>query len=406
MKFYKNKIIDLIKKLTPYLLFLKRKDIDVSEVQKILINSLYFRGDTIFHIPVFQALRYLFPNAQIDLWVKSRNYEIVKNNPCFSNIIVFDHFKTADYNEKVNLELNNKINFIKSIRKNRYDLYIDLTGKYSTGILALLGRFKYSAGINYHGFGFCYNKYYELDTSHIEGHLIDKYLSVIKNIFDINDTDWNNLLKVIRSIPYLYTDAETKQMVDEELRRRNITKDKPLICLHTTAGWKAKEMDSDKFASLIKNLAKSGKYHILIVGDKSDMKKLAEIQSFLGSSFNINNMFLSLPLNGTIELINRADLLIGSDSAPLQIAGVVNTSSIALFGPTNPEFIRPRGKNHLVVYHELYCSASKNEQFCTRNAGKTCATIDCMKNIAVKEIMEKIDFLLKNETTLFNKTSN
>jgi ADP-heptose:LPS heptosyltransferase len=133
---------------------------------------------------------------------------------------------------------------------------------------------------------------------------------------------------------------------------------------------------------------------LVIIGTETDYPKLNQIQSFLKSSIDIKDVFVTLPMNATIELIRRSDLLIGSDSAPLHIAGGVNTPSIGLFGPTNPEFSKPRGKNHTVIYYKLFCSASESEQFCTRDAGRTCPTIDCMKSITVKEIMEKAELIL------------
>ncbi len=337
-------------------------------------------------------LRLIFPDAQIDIWTKSRNLGIVKNNPVFNEILVFDNIKTADYNEVNKIDFWPKLSFLKRIRKQKYDLYIDLTGKYSTALIAALGNFRYSAGINYHGFGFCYNKFYELDTATAAGHLIDKYMSIARNIFSIGDSEWRGLLTQVRNRPYLYTDNRSVDLAEEERRRLQIKK--PLVCVHLTAGWKAKELPSRIFATLFEELLSEDRIDLLIIGTESDKQKLAEIQSNMRNSFDLEKRFVVLPIKATIELIRSADLLIGSDSAPLHIAGAVDTPSIALFGPTNPEFSRPRGEKHMVVYHRLYCSASDSEQFCTRNAGKSCPTIDCMNNIQTSEIMDKVYILL------------
>lgn len=399
-KALRYKIILFFKKISLKLLFLKKKEIEKRRVNKILINSLYFIGDTIFHTPLFEALKYLFPDSEIDIWVKSRNYDVVKLNPVFSNIIIFDNIKTADYNEKNKFDLFKKLSFIKLIRQNKYDLYLDLTGKYSTALIALLGNFKYSAGINYHGFGFCYNKYVDINTSNEPGHLIDKYTGIIKDIFSLNEDEWNTMNSIISDKPYLYTDSVSKSLAEKELYNLNYLSGKPLICLHITAGWKAKEMDSDKFAQLIKLLIGSEKYNVVIIGTPGDKNKLMEIQAYLKDFIDLNKIFLSLPLLASIEIIKKSDLFIGADSAPLHIAGAVDTPSIALFGPTNPEFSKPRGVNHLVVYHKLFCSSSDSEQFCTRNAGKSCPAIDCMWKIEISEIITKIEYLLNNLNVL------
>jgi len=190
----------------------------------------------------------------------------------------------------------------------------------------------------------------------------------------------------------LYTDDKSVSLAAEERKKRHTGK--PLVCVHLTAGWKAKELPSRSFASLFEVLLSDNRFDTLIIGTESDRSKLIEIQSYMSKSFDLEKRFVVLPIQAAIELIRSADLLIGSDSAPLHIAGAVDTSSIALFGPTNPEFSSPRGEKHMVVYHRLYCSASDSEQFCTRNAGKSCPTIDCMNNIETSEIMEKVYLLL------------
>ena len=399
MKEIRNILISIFKKVNKKLLFIRKKEIDLKEVDYILINSLYFIGDTIFHTPVFELLREIFPKAKIDIWVKSRSFEVVRYNPVFNEIIVFDNIKTADYNEINKLDLWKKLSFLKMIRSKKYDLYIDLTGKYSTALLALLGNMKYSAGINYHGFGFCYNKYYELDTSNTKGHLIDKYMNVVKNIFSLDEDYWYRLNSKISNKPYLYTVANSSALVNEMLERDLAFSEKPLICIHVSAGWKAKELNAHKIGLLSEKIFSGGKYELILIGSEADRAKLSEIQDAISDAdIDISRLFYSLPLLSTIELIKRTDLFIGADSAPLHISGAVGTPSIALFGPTNPEFSKPIGKDNIVMYNKLYCSAGENEQFCTRNAGKSCSTLDCMESINVEILYGQIEtFFDKNK---------
>ena len=398
MKKIRNILISIFKKIDSRIVFLRKKEINQGEIHTILVNSLYFIGDAIFHTPVFEILRLMFPDAKIDLWTKSRNLDIVKNNPVFNEIILFDNIKTADYNEVNKFDLIKKLKFLKKIRKKKYDLYIDLTGKYSTALIALLGNFRYSAGINYHGFGFCYNKYYDLNTSNKPGHLIDKYLSVVQNIFSMNEQNWNNLRTKVQNRPYIYADEKIKKDFELFLEQNVYLKDKPLVLIHISAGWKAKELSAEKIAGLSGLIINSGKYNLFLIGSENDRAKLKEMQkSFPGGKIDLEKYFLSRPLMFTVELIRYADVLVGADSAPLHIAGALNTPTVALFGPTNPEFSKPRGEFHEVIYNRLSCSASDTEQFCTRDAGKSCATLDCMNAISTQLILNKIEYLIQKK---------
>ncbi len=48
-------------------------------------------------------------------------------------------------------------------------------------------------------------------------------------------------------------------------------------------------------------------------------------------------------------LLRRADVAVAGDSGPLHVAWAVGTPTIALFGPTDPRRVAPRGASHRVV---------------------------------------------------------
>lgn len=136
------------------LFFFRKKDIDRTQIKKILIMSLYFRGDMLFNTAAIRMLKKIFPDADIDVMVKSRSKDVLEGNPYINKLIVFDDIKTADYNDSSEIKLKEKLLLLKKIRNEDYDLCIDFTGKYSTALIALLGGFKYSTGLNYNGFDF------------------------------------------------------------------------------------------------------------------------------------------------------------------------------------------------------------------------------------------------------------
>ncbi|RPI18812.1 MAG: lipopolysaccharide heptosyltransferase family protein [Ignavibacteriae bacterium] len=391
----KKKIYKIIYSIGSLIFFFRKKNIDINKVKNILVISLYFRGDTLFHTPSIRVLKEIFPDSSIDVWVKSRSKDVLSGNPYINEIIVFDEIRTSDYNEKSKLSLRNKIKFLKFIRNKKYDFVVDLTGKYSTALFTALSKSKYSIGINYNGFGFCYSKFVPLDTSHSPGHLIDKYLSVIEKGLGYRGEEWNRIINKNGNSQEIFIDKEIENNINEKIKILMLS-GRPLITIHTTSGWDAKKWDYKKFAELIRLLKSEYNYNTLMIGDRTDLENIKNILNEIKDleEENIPLYIITSSLVETAALIRRSDVFIGSDSVPLHIAGAVDTPSIALFGPTNPEFSKPRGEKHIVIYKILSCSADENVQFCTRDAGKTCLTIDCMKMITAKEISEKVIFLL------------
>lgn len=392
-KSVKHHIYHLIFRIGKIVFFFKNRRINEKlTINKILVCSLYFRGDVLFHTPLLRMLRYMYPDACIDVWIKSRSEKILEGNKNINSIIVFDDIRTANYNEETKLSLRKKLKFLVKIRHNKYDLFIDLTGKYSTALMGLFSGPKYSIGINYNGFGFCYNKFVDQNTSLYEGHLVDKYLNVLKIGLNVSEDRWAEMIKETGNELEIFIDEKTKSDVESEFKKK-FNLDRPLISIHTTAGWEAKTWGTEKFSILIQELIDNLRYNVVIVGDYSDSERVNKILENI-HGVQKNMLFLPMSLKGTAEIIRNSAVFIGADSVPLHLASAVDTPSIGLFGPTNPEFSKPRGEKHIVIYHRLFCSAPYNNQFCTRDAGKSCPTVDCMKLIEVNEVVEKVKYLI------------
>jgi ADP-heptose:LPS heptosyltransferase len=384
-------IKNTISSLGNLLLHFNKKNIDRREIRKILIMSLYFRGDVLFCTAAVKLLRNIFPDAIIEILVKSRSREVLEGNPSIDRIIVFDDIKTADYNDSSGLRIKEKYRLLKTIREQEYDLCIDFTGKYSTALFALLGGFKYSFGINYNGFGFCYSKFVNINTQNTKGLLSDKYSNILKEGLQISEAEWAELSKDINGGCEIYLSSDDIETAANALSSLNLNPDKPLICIQVTAGWKAKEWSEDKYSDLIKKFIRSGCSYVLI-GSEEDKEINFKILDSV--SPDLREHYLSLPLKVNAAVIKLSDLFIGSDSIGLHLAGAVETASIGLFGPTNPAFSNPAGESHIVIYRKLFCSAAEDSQYCTRNAGKTCPSIDCLKSITPDEVMQSAEFLL------------
>lgn len=399
-KFIKN----IISNTGNFLFFFKGKEIKKENIKKILIISLYFRGDVLFNTASIKMLKKIFPDALTDVLVKTRSKEVLEGNPFINKLIVFDDIKTADYNDSSKLKLNEKLKLMKKIRNENYDLCIDFTGKYSTALIAMSGGFKYSLGLNYNGFGFCYSKFVNIDTQHTEGHLAEKYIDVLKEGLGISANEWIKFRKNFDYSCQIYiTEADMKTAI-EKLDMLDINKDKPLVCIQVTAGWKAKEWDENNYSALIEKLILS-EYSFILIGSDEDTEINFRILDAI--SPDLRKYFLSLPLKVNAAIIKLSDVFIGSDSIGLHLAGAVGTPSAGLFGPTNPAFSNPGGDKHSIIYYKLFCSAAENNQYCTRDAGKSCPTIDCMKSINADEIFSEVEFLLnkyyRQKKLLFEK---
>ena len=75
---------------------------------------------------------------------------------------------------------------------------------------------------------------------------------------------------------------------------------------------------------------------IVVVGGDADRELAEEILEAAGES--AIDATGQLSLLASAELIGRAALLVTNDSVPLHLASAMNTPTVAVFGPTVPEF--------------------------------------------------------------------
>lgn len=352
-----------------------------AKAKKILFISLYFNGDILLASPVFKLVRELYPDAAMDIWIKSRTKSLMegyKDN--FNKVIDFNDIRTRRYDEVVDPSLKKKLDFFKQLRKEKYDIVIDLTGLFWTAFAVFYMKARYSCGFNFHGFGFFYNSVSPAVTN---GHLIDKNLDVILKSKIFYELD--NPVEVDRKPFYNLTD-ESVNIINDFLKNSDVSADQLNIVFHTTAGWKAKEWDAEKFIEAIDLL--NVDVNVFLIGGPGDVIKNQAIEA--GTKRKIFNTTNNFSINQTAALIAQCDYYVGADSGPLYIAEALGVKTISLFGPTNPLFSAPRGDMHSSVYYDLFCSADTDEQNCKLIAGLNCKTVDCMKLIKTEDVLSNI----------------
>lgn len=392
-KILKNKSISYIKPVNPVikkslvklinvfgkLIFFYKKNRLPGNVKKILFISLYFNGDILFQSPLFEYIKKIYPEAEFSIWIKKRASGIIEGYPYFKKVYIYDNIRTRRFDEKVNQDIKGKFQFFKKLKAEKYDIIFDVTGLFWTAFSVFYSKPLYSAGFNYQGFDFVYNFSSEAVTT---GHLIDRHLNLIsKNpVFTDMYIDDEESAK-----PKFYISGNVNQM-HQKYRDNNLDLSSPKIIFHLTAGWESKKWDIINFIELAKLLPVD--FQIILVGSADDIKTGEKFVNSLKRK--VINFIGKLTFSETGELMRISDLFIGSDSGPLYIAEAVGTKTISLFGPTNPLFSAPRGKEHTCIYNKLFCSAEDNEQNCILIAGLNCKTIDCMKMIKPDDVYKAV----------------
>jgi len=350
--------------------------------RKILVIKLSAIGDVIQTLPMVEALKNQYPQAQIDWLVEEDASDLLLENPVLNRVIVSHrkswqkrlfrkgHFWTT---------LSEIKKFIRELRSVQYDWVIDNHGIFKSGIMVALSRgrrkigFKPFPGIADEGnYLFTNERYKPLP---IDRHALERYLDLIAQVgVFVNEPD----LKF--SLP-----AEAQNKVEKVLRQHGLTSS-PLVVIHPVAKWPTKQWPLENFAQLADNLVGKGA-SLVFTGSPDDREAVQSILGQIQNHQRVVNLAGKTGLKELAGLFSLADLVLTPDTGPMHLAAAVQAPLIALFGPTAPWRTGPYGNNHVILRKPLACSP------CFK---KKCPTMECMKSLSVEEVLEAVEKKLWN----------
>lgn len=180
--------------------------------------------------------------------------------------------------------------------------------------------------------------------------------------------------------PSLVPGSAERELVDDLLRRAGVAPDERLIALAPGSVWATKRWPY--YTQLAQELADAGR--LVVIGGRDDAPLAAEIRAAVPSAVDATG---ALPLLGSAELIGRCAVIVTNDSSPLHLASAMGTPTVAIFGPTVPEFgFGPLAASSVVVGHEsLACRP------CHRHGPRRCPLTHfrCMRELGAELVAER-----------------
>jgi heptosyltransferase-2 len=149
------------------------------------------------------------------------------------------------------------------------------------------------------------------------------------------------------------------------------------------------------FASLVRRLSDEPGADFLLFGGNDEGPLREELMSLVGSGPNIISVGLPV-VRQAAAVIKRCSLFISNDSGPMHIAAALGVPTVAIFGPTNPAWVRPWGVSFRVVRKELSCSP------CFRYSPTPLKCIakreySCIRDISVEDVSDACLEIIKEK---------
>lgn len=346
----------------------------MKSARRILLIRLSSLGDILHTVPAFRSLRAAYPDAEIDWLVEKRMAFLLAAVPGISNVFSIDThaLRLRPWNLQ---SWKAVLDPVRRIHRRRYDVCIDFQGLFKTGVLSYLSgastRLGFAPGwTRERPASWFYNRYPHLETPGL--HVSKQNLALAEAAGGLP----------VSFVTDLRVEERDHQRVDAIIAERGPDE---FVILNPGAGWYTKQWKPYKYGKLAERIQGELKLNVLVTTGPGEGSLYREIAEHCPSRppIHLEVSFLQL-----IPLCRRARLFIGGDTGPLQLASLIGTPVVGIFGPTSPARNGPLSDRDEVVAHVLACS------YCY---GRTCPTQNECMDIEVDEVFDAVVRRLKKD---------
>jgi len=346
------------------------------ELKKIMLFCFGGIGDVILFFPVIKTLHQLYPFSEITLVTEPRCKSVAEKNLLVKKVLTFD------LKNKPSLKDFSK--FIKELRREKADLALSMGSSMLVPVMLFLTGAKYRVG-------YATNKLKFLNTKSVP---LNKQQYAAKMYFDLLkgvtiDVD------ILNPVPEMEIPEESKKWADELFENKKIEKSEKekIVLIHPGASKISKikkiikTWEAHKWVQLIDLLLKNN-LKVILAGGPDDEEDINFIRKHITApKDNFINLYGETKnLEQLGALIQKSDLLVCVDSAPMNVGIAVKTPLVALFGPTDENKILPPNSEKFVPLRiSLDCAPCLWEKRKT-----TCDKLTCMKNLEVEKVFSLV----------------
>lgn len=315
--------------------------------KKVLILRFGAIGDVVHTTGLFRSLKKLNSEIEIHYATFKAPSLLIENDPDLQKVHVFE--------EKTYKHL---INFAKELRKEEFDVFINLQPGIKTKIFGLILRAKKTL---------TYKKTFKL-------HAVENFWKTAKPIF--KDIILPDEIKI-----YLPEGAKEKA-------KSLIQTDKKVIGFNIGANSarQGRKYPLEHWKVLAKELIDKHNCKILLTGSKEDEN---EAEKLLDISPEIVSFCGKLSLPESAALLQRCNLVISGDTGPLHIATALGVQVIGLYGSMPILRTGPYGKNHFALKSDMDCIPCNRRKCKFLNKGEQYTP--CLLKLTPDNILNVID---------------
>jgi lipopolysaccharide heptosyltransferase II len=323
-------------------------------------------GDTLHALPTAAELKRQL-GASIDWAVHPEFAGLVRHFSCVDAVVEIPRRGTPAARWRA----------IRPLRRESYDLAIDLQGLMKSALVTRLARAERRIGPSFQreGARLLYDEV--AGARNKNRHAVDECMDVL---------DFLGLERPERALFPLALPDMHKALAENDAAAANSppARHPPRVAIAPLSRWRSKNWPLRHFAELARSLSRELGAKLHIVGGKDDRETGEELRRQAGVP--MSNHCGQLSLGQTGGLLRLMDAFVSNDSGPMHLAVALGVPSVVMFGPTLPDRTGPYGPGHRVLRADN----------CKPCHSRTCRnrTHKCMDEISPAMVLDAVKELL------------
>lgn len=341
--------------------------------QNILVINLMHLGDLMLVTPVLQTLRHNYPEARITLLADRILADIVQENKHIDECLLIDK-KGRD---KSFLGI---LRFALRLRKNKYDLVVNLHRNERSSALAALSGGRKIVGYAKPGFSLLFD--HVSPDQHPIMHEVHSHYAALRAAQVIGEVDDAGLRMWLPPA----AGAEAAR-----LSAAHFAPTDRVIALNIGASWRTKRWEDAYFAEVADTYLARG-YHLAVMGGPMDVEMVAACRAQMRAKDHpqLHIFTGQISLGVLAGLLRRCCLFITTDSGPMHVGVAMNVPVLCMFGASPVPGFYPYDAKSISVRAPVPCHPCRLHE-CPLTGAEH---MKCMKRMPPALILNYADQML------------
>jgi heptosyltransferase-1 len=328
-------------------------------------------GDVVQTLPLLAALNQRFPETCWSWVINSGLDGLLEGHPGLDGLLKFPrHGRWRDW-----------LSFLRELRRQRFDLVIDLQGLARTGLMVAASGARWRVGLQTarEGAGLTCNVTIPDSGRDVPAH--ERYLRVAQAFgwsgerppvnFRIPDRDRRRVSELLGPLP------------------------RPWLAVHAGARWSTKRWPLASYAETVAQTVRSHAASIVLIGARDEQSECHTLQRLIQDRVpgaKVLDLSGQTSLKELVALLSLCDCLLTNDSGPMHLADAAKTPVVGLFTCTSAVRSGPPGPQHVLLQAGVDCAASYHKKCPHRGAQHHC----CFDSIEIARVRAALDQQLSN----------